>query len=236
MCDLFNNLDKEKKSQIIDDRISFWKARHYCFSPSQAERCPMVKSPFYLFCKKLQTDQNQYWLHLQRQISKVTYLICLFDENHLMYGSILILIHNTGLPIRFQCLCGKSTTSGFLPGRTSGNCLVWYLYIPTPFKSLLDVKADNLHLLQTDIFIRIAESFYWALACFYEEVSLAEGCLFASSQRWKVGPLAVRRLSGAGGLPELPCCAPHRHSVTFGQAVCLNCGQLLFLCQSCGWW
>ena len=62
---------------------------------------------FTCFAKKLQTDQNQYWLHLQRQISKVTYLICLFDENHLMYGSILILIHNTCLPIRFQCLCGK---------------------------------------------------------------------------------------------------------------------------------
>ena len=40
-----------------------------------------------------------------------------------------------------------------------------------PFKTLLDVKADNLDLLQTNI--RIAESFYWALACFYEEVSLA---------------------------------------------------------------
>ena len=42
-----------------------------------------------------------------------------------------------------------------------------------PSKSLADVKADILYLLQTNILIRIAESFYWAAASFYEEVSLA---------------------------------------------------------------
>ena len=190
MCDLFNNLDKEKTSQIIDDCISFWKARHYCFTFSQAERCPMVKSPFYLFCKKLQTDQNQYWLHLQRQISKVTYLICLFDENHLMYGSILILIHNTCLPIRFQCLCGKSTTSGFLPGQSSGNCLVWYLYIPTPFKSLPDVKADNLHLLQTNIFYPNCRKLLLGLGLFLWGSESGRGlfvCLQPKMEGWSIG-------------------------------------------------
>ena len=143
---------------------------------------------------------------------------------------VFLFCHNTCLPIRFQCLCGKVPLQVSCLASQVATVLSDIYTFPPPLKVCQMSKLIICIYCKLIFFIRIAESFYWALACFYEEVSLAEGCLFASSQRWKVGPLAVRRLSDAGGLPELPCCAPHRHSVTFGQAVGLSAWIVVNFC------
>ena len=230
MCDLFNNLDKEKNVSNYWWLHLILKSQTLLFFPFSGGALSNGQITFLLVLQKT-SDWPKPILIALTEANIQSYLPNLpiwWKSSNVWKYSYSYSQHVS--PNKISVFVWKSTTSGFLPGRTSGNCLVWYLYIPTPFKSLLDVKADNLHLLQTNILIRIAESFYWALACFYEEVSLAEGCLFASSQRWKVGPLAVRRLSGAGGLPELPCCAPHRHSVTFGQAVGVSAWIVVNFC------